>query len=80
MLKIHSAARRHRVSERNIEHAVRHAMITEDLDDGKRLYLGPGSNGDLLEVVTISKGVGIEVAIHAMRMRRRYRYLLGEEI
>lgn len=47
-------------------------MITDDLDDGKRLYLGPGWNGSLIEVVTLSQGSSPALAIHAMEMRRKY--------
>jgi hypothetical protein len=41
------------------------------------LYLGPSRTADLLEVVTIVRADGSELAIHAMRMRARYRRLLG---
>jgi len=44
-------------------------MITDDLDDGKRLYLGPGRNGSLIEVVTMSLGRSSAMAIHAMRRK-----------
>jgi hypothetical protein len=36
------------------------------------------SNADLLEVVTIVRDDGSELAIHAMRMRPKYRRLLPE--
>jgi hypothetical protein len=79
MLRFHSAARKHEVSTRDIERAVRHAMVVDALNDGKRLYLGPGLDGTLLEVVTQSQGGKSEIAIHAMKMRRKYRSLLAGE-
>jgi hypothetical protein len=46
------------------------------LEDDTRLYLGPARNDDLLEVVTIVRDDVSELAIHAMRMRSKYRRLL----
>jgi hypothetical protein len=51
-------------------------MAIEDRDDDTRLYLGPSRSADLLEVVTIVRDDGSELAIHAMRMRPRYQRLL----
>jgi hypothetical protein len=60
----------------DIEHAVAQAMAIDDQDDDTRLYLGPARNADLLEVVTIVRDDGSELAIHAMKMRPTYRRLL----
>jgi hypothetical protein len=49
---------------------------TEDQDDDTRLYLGPARNAALLEVVTIVRDYGSELAIHAMTMRRKQQRLL----
>ena len=54
-------------------------MVVDALNDGKRLYLGPGLDGTLLEVVTQSQGGKSEIAIHAMKMRRKYRSLFAGE-
>ncbi len=51
-------------------------MAIFDQDDDTRLYLGPSQSADLLEVVTIVRAVGPELAIHAMRMRPKYRRLI----
>jgi hypothetical protein len=51
-------------------------MSIDDQEDDTRLYLGPAGNADLLEVVTIVRDDGSELAIHAMRMRPKYRPLL----
>jgi hypothetical protein len=54
-------------------------MAIDDQDDDTRLYLGPARNADLLEVVTILRDDGSEIAIHAMKMRPGYRRLLPGE-
>lgn len=51
-------------------------MSIDDQEDDTRLYLGPARNADLLEIVTIVRDDGSELAIHAMKMRSRYRRLL----
>jgi hypothetical protein len=73
---IHESARKHAIADEDIEHATEHAMTIEDQDDDTRLYLGPGRNAQLLEVVTIRRDNGSELAIHAMTMRAKYRLLL----
>jgi hypothetical protein len=39
-LEIHSSALKHGVAVEDIEHAVRNAMVTDELDDDLRLYVG----------------------------------------
>lgn len=75
-MEIHSSARKHGVADEDINHATTHAMTIDDQPDDTRLYLGPARNADLLEVVTIVRADGSELAIHAMRMRPKYRRLL----
>jgi hypothetical protein len=75
-MDIHPSARRHEIDDADIEHAVTNAMAIYDQDDDIRLYLGPDRSADLLEVVTIVRDDGTELAIHAMRMRSKYRPLL----
>jgi hypothetical protein len=48
----------------------------EDQEDDTRLYLGPSRSADLLEIVTIVRDDGSELAIHAMKMRAMYERLL----
>jgi hypothetical protein len=78
---VHPAARKHGVADEDIEHATAHAMAIEDQDDDTRLYLGPSRSAKLLEVVTILRDDGSELAIHAMPMRAKYQRLLpgGQE-
>ncbi len=73
---IHPSARKHGIADEDIRHAVTHAMAIDDQPDDTRLYLGPGRNADLLEVVTIARDDGSELVIHAMRMRPKYQRLL----
>jgi hypothetical protein len=75
-VEIHPSAHRHDIADEDIEHAMRHALATDDQDDDTRLYLGPSRSADLLEVVTIVRDDGSELAIHAMKMRPKYRRLL----
>jgi hypothetical protein len=75
-VEIHPSARRHGIADEDIEHAMTHAMAIEDQDDDTRLYLGPARSAELLEVVTIVREDGSELAIHAMRMRSKYQRLL----
>jgi hypothetical protein len=78
-MEIHPSARRHGIADEDIEHAVAQAMAIDDQDDDTRLYLGPARNPDLVEVVVIVRDDGSELAIHAMKMRPRYRRLLPGE-
>ncbi|MGH3011409.1 MAG: hypothetical protein ACRDMY_06160 [Gaiellaceae bacterium] len=61
-MKIHPSARQHGIADEDIEHASAHAMAIEDLEDDTRLYLRPSRSADLLEVVTIVRDDGSELA------------------
>ncbi len=74
--EVHPAARKHGIADEDIDHAVANAMTIDDQDDDTRLYLGPARDANLLEVVTIVRDVGDDLAIHAMRMRPNYQRLL----
>jgi hypothetical protein len=75
-VEIHASARKHRIADEDIEHATTHAMTIYEQDDDTRLYLGPSRSADLLEIVTIVRDDGSELAIHAMKMRASYQRLL----
>jgi hypothetical protein len=76
-VEIHPSALKHGVPIEDVEHAVRNAMVSDDLDDDLRLYLGPARSTSLLEViVVVREGDRPELAIHAMPMREKYRRLL----
>lgn len=51
-------------------------MTIDNQDDDTRLYLGPARSAALLEVVTLVRDDGSELAIHAMKMRDKYQRLL----
>ncbi|CAN5575153.1 hypothetical protein BH20ACT15_BH20ACT15_13830 [soil metagenome] len=78
-MEVHPSARKHGIADEDIRHATTNAMTIDDQDDDTRLYLGPARNADLLEVVTIVRADGSELAIHAMRMRPKYRPLIPED-
>ena len=78
-MDIYPSARKHGVTDDDIEHAVQHAMVAAEQDDGKVLYLGADRAGNLLEVVSVARDDGTEVVIHAMPMRRTYESLLREK-
>jgi len=76
LMDVHETARRHGVADEDIRHAAANAITVDDQDDDTKLYLGPARDGAILEVVTIVREDGSELAIHAMTMRPKYRPLL----
>lgn len=79
MRRVHVSALKHGVLGPDIEHAIRHPMRVVPREDGARLYLGPARNADLLEVLTVFRPDGSELAIHAVKIRPRYANLLPRE-
>jgi hypothetical protein len=67
------------VADEDIQHATANAMAIEDQDNDTRLYLGPSRSTKLLEVVTVVRDDGSELAIHAIEMRPKYRRLLHRD-
>lgn len=78
LLGIHPAARKHGISDADIEHAVAQAMSMDYRDNETKLYLGPARNAELLEVATVIEGE-FEIAVHAMTMRPKFQRLLPRE-
>ncbi|HVM41064.1 MAG TPA: DUF4258 domain-containing protein [Acidimicrobiia bacterium] len=78
-MDVHGSARKHGVDERDIRHAVEHAMVIEELDDDACLFLGPSRNGAPLEAVALIRDDGSLLVIHAMPMRAKYQALLPGE-
>ena len=76
-MEIHESARKHGVVDDDINHAIDHALLIEDAgeDPDRWLVIGPDCAGNLLEVVVLSTP-DIQLAIHAMAMRPKYRRLL----
>lgn len=71
------SAGRHGIEAEDIEHALRHALIVEEVADDpvRYLVLGPDRAGNLLELVVLDRPHGPAV-IHAMRLRPQYERLL----
>ena len=76
MVEVHPSALKHGVDAADIQHTIDNALAIEDLEDDVRLYLGPSRTAALLEVLTIAREDGSELAIHAMPMRAKYERLL----
>ena len=82
-MEIHRSARKHEVTDRQVHHALDHARLVADLDDGttpaRTLVLGPDPAGNLLELIVLHFDDGRDMVIHAMPMRRQYESLLPPE-
>ena len=78
MLDIHPSARKHGITDADIEHAMEQALVVTVLEEDRKkvLYVGPDRAGNLLEVIAIRRTSLPELVIHAMRMRPRYADLL----
>lgn len=75
--EIYPSARKHGVADQAMVHAIEHALLVFDSeDDDRRLYLGPDSAANLLEVVTLLRDDDVELVIHAMLMQSKYEPLL----
>jgi hypothetical protein len=71
---VHPSARKHGIADEDTRHAAEHAIAIDDQNDDTRLYLGPSRSAELLEVVTIMRDDGSELA--PMEMRPKYQRLL----
>jgi hypothetical protein len=71
-VEIRGSARKHKVADEDIVHAVNHALVVAALDADKTLHLGPDRAGNLLEVVALSRVDQEPLVIHAMKMRSMY--------
>lgn len=80
-MDIHESARRHGVSDEDIQHAVKHPVAVVDLDpesDPPKLFVvGPDKAGNMLEVIILLLAEDEQLAIHAMSLRKKYFRLLG---
>jgi len=68
---IASSARKHGVSDNDMLHAFNNPILTEDLDDGFTMLIGPSETVNLLEVGVIESPDG-PIIIHAMPARPKY--------
>jgi hypothetical protein len=76
-VEVHDSARRHGIEDGDIVHAVDHALAVDDAgeDPDRYLVLGADRAGNLLEVVVLVTDK-VQIAIHAMPMRPKFRRLL----
>lgn len=74
------SAFRHGIAAVDIQHALRHAAVVDEIgeDPTRYLVLGPDRAGNLLELVVLDRLQGPAV-IHAMPMRAKYQKLLKGE-
>jgi hypothetical protein len=81
-VEVHQSARRHGVTDVDIDHAVDHAMVVVDVeadaDPPKVLVIGPDRAGNLLEVMVLELADERLLAIHAMPLRPSLHHLLPE--
>jgi len=77
-VEILGSAKRHGIDPSDVEHALRHALVVEEVaeDPPRYLVLGPDAAGNMLELVVMDRPQGPAV-IHAMRMQSKYKRLLG---
>jgi uncharacterized DUF497 family protein len=77
-VEIHQSARKHGVADEDIRHAIDHALAIEDVgeDPDRWLVIGADRAGNLLELVVLVTVEGAQLAIHAMRMRAKFRRLI----
>ena len=70
---------KHGIEFDDILHGIRFAVVVEEVgqDPTRYLVLGPGTFGDLLEIVILDDSSG-PIVIHAMKMRTKYEPLLTE--
>jgi uncharacterized DUF497 family protein len=77
-VEIHESARKHGVADEDVNHAIDHALAIEDAgeDPDRWLVIGPDRAGNLLEVVVMTTVEDSQLAIHAMAMRAKFKWLL----
>lgn len=77
-VEVLGSALKHGVDPSEIDHALRNALVIEEVgeDPLRYLVLGPDRSANLLELVILDRPTGPAV-IHAMPMRPQYRRLLA---
>lgn len=75
-MRIGEPARKHGVIDEDILHAVRTAMRKVVIDEDRTMFIGPASDGALLEIGVLDIDGDDPVVIHAMPLRQKfYRFL-----
>ncbi len=70
-MRIGEPARKHGVADKDMIHAVRHAL-RELVRDDVTMLLGPARDGSLLEIGVLDIEGKDAVIVHAMPLRRRF--------
>ena len=68
---IAASARKHGIHDDNVIHAFNHPILVDDLDDGLTMFVGAGTDGNLLEFGSIDSYDG-PIVIRAMPDRPIY--------
>lgn len=76
-MRIVESARRHRIADEDMVHAVAVPLRVIDLDEETTLYIGAGHNGALLEVVVADLETEDPRIVHAMQLREKFHRYLG---
>lgn len=71
-MRIADSARRHQVSDEDIEHAVRNTIREVHPYDDVKLLIGPSRTGALLEIGILNPDSEAPVVIHAMPLRPKF--------
>jgi hypothetical protein len=75
-VRIGEPARKHRVTDADIDHAVRKAIRRVVMDEDLTMLIGPAASGALLEIGVLDLDGEDPVVIHAMALRPKfYRFL-----
>lgn len=75
-VRIGRPARRHGIADEDILHGVRNAIRRIEMDEELTMLIGPGAEGQLLEIGVLDLDGADPVVIHAMELRPRFRDLL----
>lgn len=82
-MEFHRSAHKHGLGEQTILHAIQHAItvieLEPDADPPRVLAIGPDHAGNYLEVIWLELDDGVEMVIHAMRLRPTFYELLPSE-
>ena len=76
-MRIGEPARSHDVTDVDIWHAVRNAMRRVVVDEDLTMFVGPASDGALLEIGILDIDGEDPVVIHAMALRPKFYRFLG---
>lgn len=79
-MEFHRSAFEHGYDSQAILHGIENAITVVDLDPDadppKILAIGPDFAGNLLEIIWLELGDGIELIIHAMALRDTFHQML----